>query len=51
MGPKPQETADLVIFTEEILDGKIHFLCSRVCTFNSRPVSWGYSKFIALQLY
>ena len=22
-----QETADLVTFTEEILDGKLHFLC------------------------
>ena len=27
MGPNPQETADLVIFTEEILNGKLHFLC------------------------
>ena len=25
---KPQETADLVIFTEEIFNGKLHFLCS-----------------------
>ena len=24
----PQETADLVTFTEEILSGKYHFLCS-----------------------
>ena len=24
----PQETADLVTFTQEILNGKIHFLCS-----------------------
>ena len=24
----PQETADLVLFTEEILNGKLHFLCS-----------------------
>ena len=24
----PQETADLVTFTEEILHGKLHFLCS-----------------------
>ena len=24
----PQETADLVTFTEKILDGKLHFLCS-----------------------
>ena len=23
----PQETADLVTFTEEILNGKLHFLC------------------------
>ena len=28
MWPNPQETADLVIFTEEILNGKRHFLCS-----------------------
>ena len=28
MGPNPQETADLVLFTEEILNGKLHFLCS-----------------------
>ena len=27
-GPNPQETADLVTFTEEILNGKLHFLCS-----------------------
>ena len=24
----PQEIADLVTFTEEILNGKLHFLCS-----------------------
>ena len=28
MWPNPQETADLVTFTEEILHGKLHFLCS-----------------------
>ena len=28
MLPNPQETADLVTFTEEILNGKLHFLCS-----------------------
>ena len=28
MRPNPQETADLVAFTEEILDRKLHFLCS-----------------------
>ena len=25
MSPNPQETADLVTFTEEILNGKLHF--------------------------
>ena len=28
MGPNPQEIADLVTFTGEILNGKLHFLCS-----------------------
>ena len=28
MWPNPQETADCVTFTEEILNGKLHFLCS-----------------------
>ena len=28
MSRNPQETADLVTFTEEILNGKLHFLCS-----------------------
>ena len=28
MWPNPQETGDLVTFTEEIVNGKLHFLCS-----------------------
>ena len=28
MSPNPEETADLVTFTEEILNGKPHFLWS-----------------------
>ena len=28
MWPNPQKTADLVTFTEEILNGKLYFLCS-----------------------
>ena len=28
MWPNPQESADLVIFTESILNEKLHFLCS-----------------------
>ena len=30
MQPNPQETADLVTFTEEILNGKLHFLWSNI---------------------
>ena len=30
MWPNPQETADFVTFTEEILNGKLHFLCSAI---------------------
>ena len=30
MWPNPQETADLVKFTEEILNGKLHFLCGDI---------------------
>ena len=29
MWPNPQEITDLVTFTEEILNGKLHFLCSK----------------------
>ena len=32
MGPNPQQTADLVIFTEEILNEKLCILCSAVQT-------------------
>ena len=28
MSPNPQEKADLVIFTEDIFNEKLHFLCS-----------------------
>ena len=30
MWPNPQETADLMRFTKEILNGKIHFLCKMI---------------------
>ena len=32
MWPNPQETADFVTFTEKILNGKLHFLCSETRT-------------------
>ena len=35
----PHETADLVTFTEEIFNGKLHFLCN-VRTESSIPVFW-----------
>ena len=28
MRPNPKKIADLVTFTEEILNGQLHFLCS-----------------------
>ena len=28
MWPNPHETASLATFTEEILNGKLHFLCN-----------------------
>ena len=34
-----QETADLVTFTEEILNGKLHFLCSVRCRIKARTLS------------
>ena len=30
MWPNPQETADFATFTEQILNGKLHFLCSKI---------------------
>ena len=33
MWPNPQETADLVTYNEEILNGKFHFLCSDILWF------------------
>ena len=36
MRPNSQETVDLITFTEEILNGKLHFLCS---------VDWGIRQY------
>ena len=38
MWPNPHETADLVIFTEEILNGKLHFLWSEIQNFDKMYV-------------
>ena len=37
MWPNPEETADLVTFYEEILNGKLHFLCSAVTSWVDFP--------------
>ena len=36
MWPDPKETADLVTFTEEILNGKLHFCAVPMETFPSK---------------
>ena len=41
MRPNPQDTADMVTYSLEILTRKLHFLCSETCTFNE------YFTFIA----
>ena len=47
MWPSPQETADLVTFTEEIFDGKLHFLC----TADTLTVILLISIFVILGMY
>ena len=39
MWPNPQKTADLVIFTEEILNGNLHFLCSEIELMSLKDIS------------
>ena len=40
MWSNPQETAGLVTFTEEILNGKLHFLCSVVLSMQEELASY-----------
>ena len=44
MWPNPQETTDLVIFTEEILNGKLYFL-SRVSELRGISVYFNLERF------
>ena len=39
MWPNPQESADLVTFSEEVLNGKLHFLCNASISFGKTKVS------------
>ena len=49
MLPNPLETADLVTFTEEILNGKLHFLCTMFhCHKNFHPVESLFFYYSAL---
>ena len=40
MWPNPQEIADLVTFTEEIVNGKLHFFCAVKPPFVSFWLKW-----------
>ena len=44
MWPNPQFPADLVTFTEEILNGKLHFLCSVEYTNNDDNKKYHITK-------
>ena len=46
MWPNPQETAGLVTFTEKILNGKLHFLCS---TTNFWHNKWSFPLWISVK--
>ena len=48
MSPNPQVPADMVTFTEEILNGKLHFLCSEefVVQIRSFPCRSGELEFM-----
>ena len=57
MWPNPQFSADLVTFTEEILNEKFHFLCSSICDLDlyraqktrAGPVGWCPKNFVNFQ--
>ena len=49
MSPNPQETTDLVTFTEEILKGKLDFLCSEI--FKSKFNLIPFKRIIMLNHY
>ena len=45
MWPNLQDTSDLVTFSEEILNGKLYFLC-RVTFVRSRSIDAGLLEFL-----
>ena len=46
MWPNPQETADLFIFSEEILNGKLYFVCSESFSLSFAFVVAGVFQYI-----
>ena len=54
MWPNPQFLAELVTLTEEILNGKLHFLCigdkgeGTDTLYNSYTVCWSFTKIVDL---
>ena len=51
MWPDPQETADLVTFPEEIVNGKPHFFCSvtvSIFEYNSIVDAWQGWKYASV---
>ena len=53
MRPNPQETADLVIFTVKILNGKLHFLSSEneKCIVQSATIHLALALPKSMQIY
>ena len=47
MWPDPQFPADLVTFSGEILNGKLHFLCSGVAEKLRAKIRWKGSKYVS----
>ena len=47
MWPDPQKTADLVTFTKEILNGKLHFLCSTKGVIKEKTIILEYVILVA----
>ena len=47
--PNPQKTADLVIFTEEILKEKLHFLCSDIQSMGMNILTRWNAKFLVVR--
>ena len=51
MWQNPLKTADLVIFTEEILNGNLHFLCSVIFPISFLHTQFGYNKYCNCSLH